>query len=161
MLRSRLPNLSLAVVTASYLIQLGAGIFALSVVGRVLVAAPPRSLALLEGTYNYDSGAFWQVVPPITGLLLLIALAANWRTRRREWIISALVMFVTAGVLTGALLEPMFSQVVAGGFRDAVDPELQRRAFAWYVSDWALRGLDGAASAFLLIALTRPPETRT
>lgn len=157
MRRTHLPNLSLIAVTASYLMQLGAGVFALSVIGRVVTSAPPRSFAILEGAYGYDSSAFWQVMPPITGVLLLLALVANWKTRRRGLVFGALAIFVGTGILTGAFLEPMFSEIIAGGYRDTVDADLQRSASTWYLLDWGLRGLDAAASVALLVAVMRPP----
>jgi MFS family permease len=155
-----MPTLSLFAVTASYLIQLGAGIFALSVIGRVLVAAPPRSFAMLEGSYGYDSSAFWEVMPAITAVLLLVALIANWKTRRRGLLLAVLAIFVATGVIMGAVIGPMLSEIVAGGYQDAVDPELQRRAFMWYASDWSAKGLDVTAIVLLIVALTRTPVER-
>jgi hypothetical protein len=154
-----LPNLFLTAVAASYLIQLGGSIFALSVVGRVIIAAPPRSFAILEGAYGYDSSAFWEIMPAITGVLLLAALVANWKTRRRGLLLGALALFVLTGIVMGTVIGPMFSELVAGGYQDAVDPALQSRALTWYVSDWSARGLDVAAIATLLTALSRPAAT--
>lgn len=150
-----MPTLALLAAAASYLVQLGAGIFALSVIGRVVVSAPPRSFSLLGGPYGYDSSGFWQVMPVITGVLLLVALVTNWKTRRRALLLGALAMFVGAGILTGMFLEPLFAGIIAGGYRDAVDVDLQRRASTWYSLDWGLRVLDAAAGVALLVALTR------
>lgn len=160
MQRTRLANATLLVVTASWLIQLGAGIFALSVIGRVLIAAPPRSFAMLEGAYGYDSGAFWETMPAITGLLLLVALVVNWKSRRRGPLLGALAIFVVAGLFIGGYVGPLLSGIVAGGYQDIVDPELQRRASTWYALDWGGKGLDVAAIVLLLVALMRPPAER-
>jgi hypothetical protein len=159
--KNQLPNLTLIAVAASYCIQIGAGFFALAIVGRVVSAAPPRSLAILGGEYRYDSSAFWQIVPAITGVLFLLALIANWKTRRRGLLLGALVIFVVSGVVTGAVLSPYFAEIAATGYSNAVDPELQRRAAIWYVSDWGVRCFDAAAGVALLVALTRPATDRT
>lgn len=53
-------------------------------------------------------------------------------------------------------LEPIFAELVATGYRDAVDPLLQRRAASWFIWDCSLRGVDAAAGVALLVALTRP-----
>jgi len=60
----------------------------------------------------------------------------------------------------GAIVGPMLSELVAGGYHDLVDPGLQRRAVIWYAADWGGRGLDAAAIVMLLVALMRPPGTR-
>jgi hypothetical protein len=158
--RTNLPNLTLIALAVSYLIQVGAGFFALAVVARVLSAAPPRSLAMLQGEYRYDSSAFWQIVPSITAALFLLATAANWKSRRRALLLGALTIFVISGIASGAALSPLFAEFTAGGYRDAVDPVLQRRAALWYASDWGLRCLDAVAGVALLVALTRPAGER-
>lgn len=158
--RTNLRNLTLIALASSYFVQIGAGFFALAVVARVLSAAPPRSLALLEGEYRYDSSAFWQTVPAITAALFLVAIAVNWKTVRRPLLLGALAIFVLSGIATGAALSPLFAEVTAGGYRDAVDPALQSRAALWYASDWGLRCLDAVAGVVLLVALTRPAVDR-
>lgn len=157
---SDLPNLALIAVTSSYFVQVGAGFFALAVIGRVLTAAPPRSLAMLTGPYGYDSGPFWETVPPITALLFLLALVANWKSRRRALILGALVIFVLSGVASTVVLPPLLAEFTAGGYHDAVDPELQRRAAIWYASDWGIRCVDAVAGVMLLVALTRSTPER-
>ncbi|MEO7361087.1 MAG: hypothetical protein ABI120_12205 [Gemmatimonadaceae bacterium] len=144
----------------NYFIQIGAGFFALAIVGRVVSAAPPRSLAILEGAYRYDSSAFWQIVPPITAVLFLLASIANWKTRRRSLLLGAFAIFVLSGIATGALVAPLWADMVATGYSDAVNPELQRRASMWYASDWGVRCIDAAAGIALLVALTRPTTDR-
>lgn len=155
-----LPNLTLIALAVSYFIQVGAGVFALAVVGRVVSAAPPRSLAMLEGAYRYDSSAFWQITPAITGTLFLLSIAANWKSRRRTLVLGAFAAFVLSGVVTGVALSPLFADVAAVGYGDSVDPELQRRAAIWYASDWGVRCFDAMAGVALLIALTRPMNDR-
>jgi hypothetical protein len=65
--RGYLPNVTLIALIVSCFIQIGAQLFAVSIIARVVKSAPPRSFAILEGAYRYDSSAFWQTVPPITG----------------------------------------------------------------------------------------------
>ena len=60
-------NIILMALIVSCFIQVGAQLFALSVVASTIAEAPPRSFAILEGPYRYDSSAFWSTVPPITG----------------------------------------------------------------------------------------------
>lgn len=115
---------------------------------------------MLDGPYRYDSSAFWQIVPAITAALFLLATAANWKSRRRALLLGALTIFVLSGIVSQAALAPLFAEIAAGGYRDAVDPELQRRAAIWYASDWGVRCCDAVAGVALLVALTRPAPGR-
>jgi hypothetical protein len=149
-------NVTLMAAAASCFIQIGAQLFAVSVVARTVAKAPPRSFALFEGAYGYDSSGFWNTVPPITALLLLIALAANWKTQRRNLLLIAIAVFVLGGVVAGVFLEPAFAEMLAVGYSDAVDPALQRRAATWYAMDWAVWLFSLLAGVALLAALVRP-----
>ncbi|MBL0937667.1 MAG: hypothetical protein IBJ03_02170 [Gemmatimonadaceae bacterium] len=160
MRKSLVPNITLIALATSYFIQIGAGVFALAMIGRVVSAAPPRSLIMLQGEYGYNSSAFWQIVPPITGALFLLAIIANWRTQRRGLLLSAFVVFALVGAATVVGIEPIFASVVAGGYSDTVDPILQGRAANWYLLDWGARCVDVIAGVTLLAALTRPAAKR-
>lgn len=151
-----LRNITLMAAVAGSLIQLGAQLFAVSMVASTLSAAPPRSLAILEGAYRYDSEAFWQTVPLITFLLLVIAVVANWKTPRRKFLLFALTLFVSGGLLAGIFVEPMFDDIKAVGYRDEIDPLLQSRAMTWYALDWAMWGIGAVGGASLLLALVQP-----
>jgi len=149
-------NVTLMAATASCFIQIGAQLFAVSVIIHTVTQAPPRSLAMFEGTYGYDSSGFWNTVPPITALLLVIALATNWKTERRNLLLIAMAVFVLGGVLAGVFLEPTFAEVIAVGYRDAIDPVLQRRAANLYALDWVVWLFSLFAGGALLAALVRP-----
>ncbi len=148
-------------LVASCLVQVGAQLFALSVVASTVSAAPPRSFAILQGEYRYDSSAFWSTVPMITFVLFLIALVANWKTPRRKFLLLALTLFVVGGLVAGLYLEPIFDEMKAIGFRDEVDPVLQSRAATWYALDWAVWTTGALAGITLLLALMRPDSDMT
>ena len=154
-----LRNITLMALVAFCLMQIGAQLYALSVVASTVSAAPPRSFAMLQGEYGYNSSAFWNTVPPITFVLFVIALVANWKTPRRKLLLLALALFVSAGLVAGLYLEPVFDEMKAIGFRDEVDPLLQRRAARWYALDWAVWSLGAVAGVTLLVALIRPVTT--
>ena len=156
MTRRSLPNVTLIALIVSCFVQIGAQLFAISIIARVVQSAPPRSFAILEGPYRYDSSTFWQTVPPVTAALFLVALIANWKTDRRKLLLGAFTLFVIAGVLAGVYLEPMFAKMIVVGYRDVVDPELQARAATWYAMDWGDWLLGLSAGIALLCALARP-----
>jgi hypothetical protein len=154
--RPSLPNVTLIALIVSCFVQIGAQLFAISIIARVVHSAPPRSFAILEGPYRYDSSAFWQIVPPITAVLFLVALIGNWKTDRRKLILGAFALFLIGGVVAGVYLEPMFAKMIAIGYRDVVDPDLQARAATWYAMDCGVWLLGLAAGITLLCALARP-----
>ena len=161
MTRRWLPNITLIALIVSCFVQIGAQLFAVSMIARVVQSAPPRSFAILEGPYRYDSSAFWQIVPPITTVLFLVALVANWKTDRRKLLLGAFTLFLIAGAAAGLYLESMFAEMVAIGYRDVVDPALQARAATWYAFDWGVWMLGLIAGIALLTALARPALNRT
>ena len=154
-------NVTLMALVASCFLQIGAQLFALSVVASTIVAAPPRSFAILQGDNGYDSSGFWETLPPITAILFVVALIANWRTGRRLLVLAAFGLFILGGILAGLVLEPQFAGLIAGGYRDAVDPALQSRARSWYALDWAVWGVTALAGIALLVALVRSPARNT
>lgn len=158
MKRQTLPNATLVALIASCFTQVGAQLFAIVVVVRTLVAAPPRSFAILQGEHAYDSSSFWSVVPMVTLVLFIAAVVANWRTTRRMLLVVALVLFLGGGALAGMVIEPQFAELTAIGYRDVVDPALQERAARWYTQDLALWGIVLAAGITLLLALARPVQ---
>jgi hypothetical protein len=158
--RRNLPNIALIALIVSCFIQIGAQLFAVSIVASVVKSAPPRSFAILEGAYRYDSSAFWQIVPPITTVLFVVALATNWKTDRRKLMLGAFTLFLIGGVVAGVFLEPMFAKMIGIGYHDVVDPELQARAATWYAFDWGVWVLGLIAGITLLTALARPVPNR-
>ncbi len=155
-----LPNLSLIALIASCFIQIGAQLFAVLVIVRTVIAAPPRSFAIFEGEYGYDSGFFWETVPPITLVLFVVALVANWKNTRRNLLLSALTLFLIAGAVAGIFLEPEFAELMGIGYSDVVDPALQSRAATWYAYDVGVWFVSLAAGITLLVALARPVTER-
>jgi hypothetical protein len=151
-----LPNLAIAAATIGSLLQAGAQLFAVAVVVGTVTEAPPRSLALYSGEYGYDSGPFWEIMPTITLVLLLIALAANWKTPRRRLVISAVGAFVIAGLFAVFVTGPLQAEIISAGFADSVDPALAVRAARWYVLDWVSWALTLVPGVLLVIALPMP-----
>jgi hypothetical protein len=125
-------------------------------IASTLSEAPPRSFAMLQGEYGYNSSSFWDIVPSITFLLFIIALITNWKTQRQKLILFALTLFIIGGILAAFFLEPFFADIIKKGYSDQVDTTLQVQARRWYVFDWMVWTLSLVAGLTLLVALTRP-----
>jgi hypothetical protein len=107
-----IPNLTLIPALVAALLQAGAQLFAVAVVVGTVTKAPPRSLAMYAGEYGYNSGPFWEVIPTVTLVFLLIALVGNWRTPRRRLVLTAVALFIAAGLLTVFVMGPVQEAVV-------------------------------------------------
>lgn len=156
-----LKNITLIAVTASCLLQVGAQLFAVSIVASTISEAPPRSFFILQGEYGYNSSSFWDIVPTITFLLFIIALITNWKTERQKLILYAVALFIIAGLLAGFLLEPFFADIIKIGYSDRVDTALQAQARRWYIFDWMVWVLGLGSGLILLLALTKPLKILT
>jgi hypothetical protein len=111
---------------------------------------------MLNGKYGYNSTAFWNTVPMITFVLFIIALITNRKNQRRKFILFALTLFIIGGFVAGFFLEPVFANMIKGGYSDHVDPVLQSQAKRWYFFDWMVWVLGLFAGLALLIGLIRP-----
>ena len=156
----KFKDLTLIASAASCLVQAGAQLFAILIIVRTLIAAPPRSFAMLQGERGYDSSLFWNTVPMITLVTLLLALVANWKTTRRGLLLLALALFVVGSVIAGVVVEPGFGKLLAVGYSDTVDATLKSHAATLYLYDWVLWLVSLAAGISLLCALARPPANR-
>ena len=111
---------------------------------------------MLAGEYGYDSGTFWDVVPMVTAMLLLVALATNWKTPRRRLLLGAAVAFVVAGLFAAFVMGPVQADVVSAGYRDAIDEGLRVRAAWWHTLDWISWALVLVVGLLLSVALATP-----
>ena len=156
----KFKDLTLIASAASCLVQAGAQLFAILVIVRTLIADPPRSFAMLQGAHGYDSSIYWNTVPMITLVTLLLALVANWKTTRRGLLLLALALFVVGSVIAGVVVEPGFGKLLAVGYSDTVDAALKSQAARLYLYDWVLWLVSLAAGISLLCALARPAGNR-
>jgi hypothetical protein len=139
-------------------IQIGGQVFALIAVDRTLVAAPPRSFAMLQGVFRYDSSLFWSTVPPLTSCCS----SSHWlRTGRpgAENFYLTLTLFVVITLVSILYLQPTFDAIKAIGYRDEIDPTLRSRAAKWHAAEWAVWCLALVGGFALLLALIRPATT--
>jgi len=154
-----ISNLTLIPAVISALLQAGAQLFAIAVVVRTVTKAPPRSLAMYAGEYGYDSGPFWEVMPTVTLGLLLIALLGNWRTPRRRLLLTAVALFIGAGLFTVFVMGPVQEAVVGAGYSATVDEALRVQAARWHMLDWASWALTLSVGVVLATSLAvRVPE---
>lgn len=146
-------SFSLVSLVAGLFVQIGAQIFAISVLVAVAASAPPHSLQIYQGDYPYDSSGFWNVVPILTTLLFLWALWSNWQSAQRKGILLALVLFAASGACQILLAQPHFQALTEAPFSETVDRELAiagRQWLAFDLASWFLLTVSGLIAAHTL-----------
>ncbi len=148
---TKIGNLSFLSLIGGLFIQLGAQLFALLVIVRTLIKAPPESLAMLQGAYGYNSSIYWDVFPNITFILFVIATISNWKNEHRNWILSAFAVFFVAGLCAILIVGPLFTQLTSGELQDGII-ELANK---WYAFDWLVWLLTLTSGLLLMLRLNR------
>jgi len=134
-----IKNISYLLALSSLLMQAGAQLFAVTVIVTTLSSNPPESLSMLNGDYAYDSSDFWDVLPNITSIFLLVAILLNWKTDRKKYLIGSILVFIIGAIYSIFILAPAAEMHGAN----------------WLILDWILFGITLLASALLIIPLAK------
>jgi hypothetical protein len=128
---NRASNILLSLAVLSYIIVIGGATYEHLAVVPQWSAAPPASLSMMQGHYGLKAERFWIPIHPVTLLLMLGALAANWRNQRRTAISIVLGSYFLVLVITRLYFVPELLDIVGTHFSEAVDVDLQARAAQW------------------------------
>lgn len=157
--RTRLANFSLLLLALFYLIMLGGGNYEQINITHLVASAPPKSLAMLQGSYGFNPVKFWVIFRPLTILLFLAALVFNWRlsTRRKNLLIVSFLIDCTITMATFLYFAPETGVIVAVKYDSTyVDPDLHSRMQLWKNLNWLRLGAFYTSSILLLAALNTP-----
>jgi hypothetical protein len=142
--------------------EVGGSFYEALVVYPAWSAAPPASLALLQGSNSLQSTPFWIPIHVGLEILLVVALALNWHMPgRRSLILAGLGVHVLVRAWTFLYFVPeimAFSSIAPNG---PYSPELAARIAMWGTLGWLRRGLIALDSVVLLLALARPVASAT
>ncbi|HEY0977669.1 MAG TPA: hypothetical protein VGE21_09375 [Flavobacteriales bacterium] len=119
-------------------------------------AAPPASLAMLQGPYGLRAQDFWIPIHPVTLVLMGSALLVNWRGPRRRTIGLALGGYVVVLAVTFAFFVPELIAITTTPYATVVDPGLQARAARWETLSLVRLSVLMVLAMVLLSALTIP-----
>lgn len=148
-------------------IVLGA-VFLGATVFQMMVIVPEYYRDIPNGMIQFAHGtiepkAFWaSPLGPITALIMIVTLVANWRTPRRQWIILSVITVIAANVFTFVYFVPRL-QIM--GLLDHVttqDPGLLTRTINEWVFADKVRFVFLVIPSFLFIlkALTIPSSSK-
>src|SRR5688572_19864188 len=151
--RMKLANISLFILTLSFLILLGGGNYETLNVSRVIASDPPRSLAMLQGPYKFFPVPFWVLFHPISELFFILALIFNWKlsSHRRKLLLFAFGGAVIIRVLTLLYFAPEAGVIANAPYSDTVDEVLKSRAQLWVNLNYVRLAADYGIAILLLL----------
>jgi hypothetical protein len=155
--KTKLATVALFLAALLAAMALGGSFYEALVVYPAWSAAPPASLALLQGPHAVDSAGFWILVHVAFEIALVAALALNWRApRRRTLLLAGLGVHIVMRAWTFLYFVPEITHFMAAAPGGPYSPELAARVSLWGTLGWARRALIAATSLLVLLALITP-----
>jgi hypothetical protein len=149
----------LILASISFIVVTGGAVYEHAGIVPVWASAPPASLAMFQGEYAITPFRFWIPIHPVTMLLLLLALAFNWRSERRNSILTTVIGYAIVLAVTFLYFVPELMSIIQSVYGPTIDPELTQRAQSWEF--WSqVRLASMLLMAFILLfGLSKSPET--
>ena len=115
----------------SFITVIGGATYEHAAVVPVWTSAAPASLHMFQGEYGLAAWNFWVPVHPITMILLVTGLIANWGTDRRNYVLVAITGYAVVLAATFTYFVPELMAVVQSAYSTTIDADLTRRALMW------------------------------
>lgn len=122
--------------------------------------APPASLSMFQGKYGVSSGSFWQLMHPVTLVLLIASLVANWKTQRRKYIAVPVVVYIIVLIITFFYFVPELLSIIHTPYQTSVDKSLAAKAGLWEKLSLVRLAIIIPMAVTLLLSLTKGNEKR-
>ena len=151
-------DLLLILASICFIIVIGAAVYEHMGVIPKWSAAPPKSFAMFHGEYASNPGSFWMSIHPVTLLLMIGALVANWRTTRRKNIMIVLGGYILILAITSVYFVPQLMGFMETPVQDSVDNALLEKASMWETLSLVRLFVLLVLAYMLLSALTRSNE---
>ena len=144
----------------SFIIVIGGATYEHAAVVPVWSSAVPASLQMFQGDYALAASHFWIPVHPVTMLLLITGMIANWRTDRRNYVLVAILGYAAVLTTTFIYFVPELMSITHSAYSATIDADLTRRALRWQtLSLIRLAFLIGLA-IILLFGLSKSAEPK-
>jgi len=147
--------LLIGAIIAHYLL-VGADAYAQASIIPIALSAPPASLAMYQGEYVYNPARFWQITNMVALAFLISALALNWRTSRRNLLLSTLIGTIVISIISLGYIFPEYTAIVSSTYSETIDPALYDRGAAWQTIALSRLLVFGCLGFLPLWALTKP-----
>ena len=155
-----IPTLLLILGCISFIIVIGGATYEHAAVVPLWTSAVPASLSMFQGEHGLAPANFWIPVHPVTIVLLVTALIANWQTPRRAYILVTLVGYVAILAVTFVYFVPELLAITQSPYAASIDPDLTRRAKVWELLSLIRLGCLLVLALILLLGLSKPPQPK-
>lgn len=154
-------NLFLILASISFVVVIGGAVYEHLALVPVWTSAVPASLTVFQGEYALKAQNFWIPIHPVTIVLMVAALIANWTTDRRGVIIIPLVGYLIILGVTFFYFVPELTALTQTPFSETVDAALTARANTWELLSLVRLGVLFVLAITLLASLATPTDTRS
>jgi hypothetical protein len=124
-------NILHILASMAFITIIGAGIYEHTTSVPVWRIAPPMSLTMFQGEYGIQPANFWMPVHPVTVLLMVAALVANWKQPRRNQILIVLSGYLLILLITAIYFVPELMAITKAAYSMTVSSDLTSRAETW------------------------------
>ena len=153
-----LRTLILILGCISFIIVIGGATYEHLALVPVWAKAVPASLSMFQGEYGLAAQNFWIPIHPVTIVLLVVGLVANWRNARRGYIIATLTGYLAILAITAIYFVPELLAITQSAFSSNVDADLTRRANRWETLSLVRLGVLIVLAIVLQLGLIKPAE---
>jgi hypothetical protein len=116
---------------------------------------PPASLAMFQGKYGIDPGKFWKLIHPVTLVLLIATLIANWKTGGRKYIMMSFASYLLILIITAVYFVPELMKIIHTPYSLATEEGLVSRASLWEKLSLIRLGFSFLIASMLLFSFTK------
>ena len=154
-------NFILILASISFIVVIGGAVYEHLALVPVWSSAVPASLSVFQGEYRLTPEKFWMLIHPVTVVLLVAALVANWASDRRALILTPLVGYLIVLGVTFFYFVPELMALTQTPFSETVDAALTARANTWETLSLVRLGFLIILAITLLSALAKAFDTRS
>ena len=154
-----IKTIMLILASISFITVIGGAIYEHVAAIPIWKLAPPVSLTMFQGEYGITPFHFWKSIHPITMLLLVLALVANWRTARKNLILVTIIGYVIVLVITFIYFVPSLLDIIEAPGNAVINESLVSRAATWEALSLVRLGCIVGLAIALLFSLTKGNET--
>ena len=154
-------NFILILASISFIVVIGGAVYEHLALVPVWSSAVPSSLTVFQGEYALRPQNFWMLIHPVTVVLMVAALIANWASDRRALILIPLVGYLVVLGVTFFYFVPELMALTQTPFSETVDAALTARANTWETLSLVRLGFLIILAITLLSALAKAFDTRS
>lgn len=151
---------TLIFASISFIVVIGGATYEHTAVVPVWASAPPASLAMFQGNFPLAAPNFWIPVHPVTLLLLMAALIANWGKESRKFILITLGGYLAVLLVTFIYFVPELVSITGSAYSTSLDSSLTQRAKTWEALSLVRLGFLLVLATSLLFGLSRTAGPR-